>query len=128
LDIDHFKDVNDTFGHNTGDDVLRHLVAEWRRRLRRGDVLVRTGGDEFVVLLGDADPDSAESVARDLLALADAAILTVTGVASSVSAGMALLRADEEPAELLRRADEALYLAKREGRGRLVIEGAAARC
>jgi len=128
LDIDHFKDVNDTFGHNIGDDVLRHLVAEWRRRLRRNDVLVRTGGDEFVVLLGDADPDSAESVARDLLALADTAILTVTGVASSVSAGMALLRADEEPAELLRRADEALYLAKRGGRGRLVIEGAAARC
>ena len=128
LDIDHFKDVNDTFGHNTGDDVLRHLVAEWRRRLRRNDVLVRTGGDEFVVLLGDADPDSAESVARDLLALADTAILTVTGVASSVSAGMALLRADEEPAELLRRADEALYLAKRGGRGRLVIEGAEARC
>jgi diguanylate cyclase (GGDEF)-like protein len=122
LDIDHFKNVNDTFGHGTGDDVLRHLVAEWRHRLRRNDVLVRTGGDEFVVLLGDADPESAESVARDLLSLADAAILTVTGVASSVSAGMALFRHGEAPADLLRRADEALYLAKRAGRGRLVIE------
>ena len=57
FDIDHFKEVNDTFGHHIGDDVLRHLVAAWRQRLRRSDVLVRTGGDEFVVLLGDADPD-----------------------------------------------------------------------
>ena len=127
LDIDRFKSVNDTFGHGTGDDVLRHLVAEWRHRLRRNDVLVRTGGDEFVVLLGDADPKSAESVARDLLSLADAAILTVTGVASSVSAGMALFSHGQEPADLLRRADEALYLAKRAGRGRLVIEGTGAR-
>ena len=124
LDIDHFKDLNDTLGHDVGDDVLRHLVAQWRERLRRSDVLVRIGGDEFVVLLGDADPDSVESVARDLLTLADGAILTVTGVASSVSAGMALFRPEENAAQLLRRADDALYLAKRAGRGRLVVDRA----
>ena len=124
FDIDHFKDLNDTFGHDVGDDVLRHLVAQWRERLRRSDVLVRIGGDEFVVLLGDGDPDSVESVARDLLTLADEAILTVTGVASSVSAGMALFRPGENPAQLLRRADDALYLAKRAGRGRLVVDRA----
>jgi len=124
LDIDHFKDLNDTLGHDVGDDVLRHLVAQWRERLRRSDVLVRIGGDEFVVLLGDGDPDSVESVARDLLTLADAAILTVTGRASSVSAGMALFRPDENAAQLLRRADDALYLAKRAGRGRLVVDRA----
>jgi diguanylate cyclase (GGDEF)-like protein/PAS domain S-box-containing protein len=122
FDIDNFKDMNDTFGHDVGDDVLRHLVSQWRERLRRSDVLVRIGGDEFVVLLGDGDPDSVESVARDLLTLADGAILTVTGVASSVSAGMALFRPDENPAQLLRRADDALYLAKRAGRGRLVVD------
>jgi diguanylate cyclase (GGDEF)-like protein/PAS domain S-box-containing protein len=122
FDIDNFKDMNDTFGHDVGDDVLRHLVSQWRERLRRSDVLVRIGGDEFVVLLGDGDPDSVESVARDLLTLADRAILTVTGVASSVSAGMALFRPDENPAQLLRRADDALYLAKRAGRGRLVVD------
>ena len=122
FDIDHFKDVNDTFGHDVGDDVLRHLVAAWRERLRRSDVLVRIGGDEFVVLLGDADPEGVESVARDLVTLADEAILTVTGVASSVSAGMALFRPEENPAQLLRRADDALYLAKRAGRGRLVVD------
>jgi diguanylate cyclase (GGDEF)-like protein/PAS domain S-box-containing protein len=124
FDIDHFKEVNDTFGHHIGDDVLRHLVAAWRHRLRHSDVLVRTGGDEFVVLLGDADPLDAHSVASDLVALADEAILTVTGVASSVSAGMALFRPDEDPDRLLRRADEALYLAKRAGRGRLVVDQA----
>ena len=124
FDIDHFKDLNDTLGHDVGDDVLRHLVAQWRERLRRSDVLVRIGGDEFVVLLGDGDPDSVESVARDLLTLADAAILTVTGVASSVSAGMALFRPEENAAQLLRRADDALYLAKRAGRGRLVVDRA----
>lgn len=124
FDIDHFKEVNDTFGHNIGDDVLRHLVAAWRHRLRHSDVLVRTGGDEFVVLLGDADPANAQAVAADLVALADNAILTVTGVASSVSAGMALFRPDEEPEGLLRRADQALYLAKRAGRGRLVVDQA----
>jgi diguanylate cyclase (GGDEF)-like protein len=122
FDIDNFKDLNDTFGHDVGDDVLRHLVAQWRERLRRSDVLVRIGGDEFVVLLGDSDPDSVESVARDLLTLADSAILTVTGVPSSVSAGMALFRPEEDSAQLLRRADDALYLAKRAGRGRLVVD------
>jgi diguanylate cyclase (GGDEF)-like protein len=122
FDIDHFKEVNDTFGHHIGDDVLRHLVAAWRHRLRHSDVLVRTGGDEFVVLLGDADPGDAHSVASDLVALADEAILTVTGVASSVSAGMAMFRTDEDADQLLRRADDALYLAKRAGRGRLVVD------
>jgi len=122
FDIDHFKAVNDTFGHSIGDEVLRHLVARWRNRLRHRDVLVRTGGDEFVVLLTDAEPTDAEAVARDLIALADEAILTITGVASSVSAGMAVFRAAEDPEELLRRADEALYLAKRAGRGRLVVD------
>jgi diguanylate cyclase (GGDEF)-like protein/PAS domain S-box-containing protein len=128
FDIDRFKQVNDTFGHHIGDDVLRHVVAAWRHRLRRGDVLVRSGGDEFVVLLGDADPGDAYSVANDLVKLADGAILTVTGVTSSVSAGMALLRADEEPERLLRRADDALYLAKRAGRGRLVVDQVDAEC
>lgn len=124
FDIDNFKDLNDTFGHDVGDDVLRHLVAKWRERLRRSDVLVRIGGDEFVVLLGDGDPDSVETVAHDLLTLADGAILTVTGIASSVSAGMALFRPEEKPSQLLRRADDALYLAKRAGRGRLVVDRA----
>ena len=122
FDIDHFKDLNDTFGHDVGDDVLRHIVTQWRERLRHSDLLVRIGGDEFVVLLGDADPAGVEAVAHDLLALADAAILTVTGVESSVSAGMALFRPGENPAQLLRRADDALYLAKRAGRGRLVVD------
>ena len=122
FDIDRFKDLNDTFGHDVGDDVLRHIVAEWRERLRRSDVLVRIGGDEFVVLFGDVDPDGVESVARDLLTLADAAILTVTGMESSVSAGLALFRPGENPAQLLRRADDALYLAKRAGRGRLIVD------
>jgi diguanylate cyclase (GGDEF)-like protein/PAS domain S-box-containing protein len=122
FDIDHFKSVNDTFGHHIGDDVLRHLVAAWRHRLRRSDVLARTGGDEFVVLLGDAEPDQAHAVASDLMTVADEAILTVTGVASSVSAGMAMFRIDEGPDQLLRRADDALYLAKRAGRGRLVLD------
>jgi diguanylate cyclase (GGDEF)-like protein len=85
---------------------------------------VRIGGDEFVVLLGDGDPDSVETVAHDLLTLADGAILTVTGIASSVSAGMALFRPEENPSQLLRRADDALYLAKRAGRGRLVVDRA----
>jgi len=124
FDIDHFKDLNDSLGHDVGDDVLRHLVAKWRERLRRSDVLVRIGGDEFVVLLGDSDPESVEAVARDLLTIADGAILTVTGVASSVSAGMALFRPEENAAQLLRRADDALYLAKRAGRGRLVVDRA----
>ena len=124
FDIDNFKDLNDTFGHEVGDDVLRLLVAQWRERLRRSDVLVRIGGDEFVVLLGDVDGDSVETIAHDLLTLADEAILTVTGMASSVSAGLATFKSDENPSQLLRRADDALYLAKRQGRGRLVVDRA----
>jgi len=82
----------------------------------------------FGLTTSPTPPTLFADYARDLLALADTAILTVTGVAFSVSAGMALLRADEEPAEVLQRADEALYLAKRGGRGRLVIEDSPARC
>jgi len=122
FDIDHFKEVNDSFGHDIGDDVLRNLAAAWRERLRRSDVLVRIGGDEFVVLLGDADPENAQAVARELLSLANGVIITATGLATSVSAGMALLRPEEDAARLLRRADQALYLAKRAGRGRLVVD------
>lgn len=92
--------MDDTFGQNIEDVVLGHLVAKWHNWLRRRDVFVRTGGDGFVVLLGDADPAHYESVAKDLLAPSDESILTVTGVASSLSAGMALLRRDEDPARL----------------------------
>jgi diguanylate cyclase (GGDEF)-like protein/PAS domain S-box-containing protein len=95
--VGHFKEVNDSFGHDIGDDVLRNLAAAWRERLRRSDVLVRIGGDEFVVLLGDADPENAQAVARDLLSLASGVIITATGLATPVSAGMALFRPERVP-------------------------------
>jgi diguanylate cyclase (GGDEF)-like protein len=116
IDIDHFKDINDRYGHAAGDVALQRVVATISRRLRRGDALGRLGGEEFAVLLTGAGADGAEAYADELRALV-AADAAASGTPFTVSVGVAALRAAVLGAEgLLAAADDALYRAKRAGR------------
>jgi two-component system cell cycle response regulator len=127
IDMDFFKSVNDTHGHNTGDAVLKEFALRLRRNIRGVDLACRFGGEEFVVLMPDTDYRQAQGVAeRVRLAVAespfDAAGLPL---AVTVSVGVALNESDADtPEMLLKRADVALYRAKREGRNRVVFDAA----
>jgi diguanylate cyclase (GGDEF)-like protein len=130
IDIDHFKQVNDTYGHQAGDDVLREVASRIKAELRMSDALGRFGGEEFVVLLIDADQDSAGTVAQRIRAsVANQPFLLADGqgLAVTVSIGVAELDAserelaiEEAAQQLVAQADAALYEAKQQGRNRVV--------
>jgi diguanylate cyclase (GGDEF)-like protein len=120
LDIDHFKTVNDTHGHQTGDRVLVDLVARIAALLRRPDQLARFGGEEFVLLLPETSQEEAITVAERILA--DVAAPRDGLPPVTVSIGVATNRPDEDQIDtLLARADRALYQAKTEGRNRVEV-------
>ena len=117
LDVDHFKTINDTFGHGAGDDVLAGIAEHLRRQTRDEDVIGRLGGDEFVLILAATDRTGAEQLAeRVWAAIGTAGIDTGSGPAAvTVSVGVAT-GDGSDPGELLRNADAALYAAKAAGR------------
>lgn len=124
LDLDHFKDVNDTHGHAAGDHVLQQLAERWQAALRNVDLLGRTGGEEFSVLLPDTDCAAARAVAERLreATMEDPIKFEGRSIDCSVSAGIADLRASDECVdEALRRADAAMYRAKQNGRNRVEV-------
>ncbi len=122
LDADHFKQVNDAFGHDAGDEVLRAVVAVLRQGLRPADLVGRLGGEEFVVVLPDAGTPAALQRAEQLRAAVAALRFEVAGrrVPLTVSIGLATAGA-ESFADLLRRADHAMYAAKHAGRNRVEL-------
>ena len=129
IDIDRFKAVNDGFGHQAGDDVLRELARRIRQAVRGADLACRFGGEEFVVVMPDTDAALAASVAERLRASIEAMPFRVTGRAEplsiTASLGIATLKPDETTAQtIFQRADEALYAAKRNGRNRVVADAA----
>jgi two-component system, cell cycle response regulator len=118
LDVDHFKQVNDTYGHQTGDDVLREVADALVANTKGFDVAARYGGDEFVVLLPGCQHDDALAVAQRAR---DAIARQVGGAPVTISAGVATMPDNANDAErLLAAADAALYDAKRTGRDRVV--------
>jgi diguanylate cyclase (GGDEF)-like protein/PAS domain S-box-containing protein len=125
LDVDRFKDINDTLGHAVGDAVISRLGETFSARLRTMDVVARLGGDEFAVLLRRVDPDDAMQVADGLreLAAERLADLPLDGIQRvTLSVGVATFGEGEEvptPDELLSRADHAMYDAKRAGGNRV---------
>lgn len=124
VDADHFKRINDTYGHGVGDDVLRDLVARTREEIRKIDYFARLGGEEFGVLLPDASFDTTRAVAERLRAALDRPATGVpasAGPAYTVSIGLAMLEKGEDFAGLMRRADAALYAAKAGGRNRVEV-------
>lgn len=122
FDLDHFKRVNDRYGHEAGDCVLINCTQIVRTSLRRGDRIYRYGGEEFVLLLSDLGRSDLELVLSKLRSRI-AQRLRGPGGPVTVSMGVALLRQGEDWTGWLGRADAALYRAKREGRDRIVIDG-----
>ncbi|MHB1590179.1 MAG: GGDEF domain-containing protein [Sulfuricella sp.] len=128
LDLDHFKAVNDNHGHQAGDRVLREISARLLNRARKSDILVRYGGEEFMIILPDADAVKLAEVAEAIRACIAASPVMIdqgnTPLNITVSVGGALLCGGENRAEdIIGRADEALYRAKESGRNRVVIAG-----
>ena len=128
LDIDHFKAVNDSHGHDIGDAVLREFAVRLKRNIRGVDLACRFGGEEFVVLMPDTDYNQAEAVAeRVRQSIADRVfeVGAQRPLSVTVSAGVTLNeRMTDSPESLVKRADVALYRAKREGRNRVVFDAA----
>lgn len=126
IDIDHFKSINDTHGHEVGDAVLRAIGRRLRARLRENDVLARLGGDEFAALLYPLeDVAQAQRVAQNMLeAMAQPIVLPEGGtLQTSLSIGVALLPPAPQAslAAWVRRADQAMYCVKRAGRGAFAV-------
>jgi diguanylate cyclase (GGDEF)-like protein/PAS domain S-box-containing protein len=144
VDLDHFKPVNDTLGHDAGDQVLRTVAARFSAAVRSEDLVCRFGGDEFGVLLLDTDEPTACEVAARLVRAAQAPIAvgaTLVRIDASIgitlwsgsgsafgtgSGGTAGGRALDGPEALIRAADEAMYVAKQSGRGRYAVHRRAA--
>ncbi|MBM4092276.1 MAG: GGDEF domain-containing protein, partial [Planctomycetes bacterium] len=121
LDIDHFKQFNDRYGHATGDEVLRGIARELQRTIRGLDMVARYGGEEFVVVLPRATVEEARQAGERYRLAVDTARFHCSGedLAVTTSVGVAQILANENPVEMLRRADRALYASKRAGRNRL---------
>ncbi|MCG8069851.1 MAG: EAL domain-containing protein [Candidatus Thiodiazotropha taylori] len=119
MDLDHFKNINESFGHSAGDQLLQMVAGRLLSQLRNADTVARIGGDEFVILLADIDPGNIATVlSRDLIALFDTPFeIDNQPIAVSVSLGVSLFPQDGDSATaLLSNADAAVYRAKSEGR------------
>jgi two-component system, cell cycle response regulator len=127
-DIDFFKKVNDTHGHDAGDAVLREFASRFRRNTRGIDLACRLGGEEFIIIMPDTELSRAYQVGERLRACIAAEpfqINTATLLRVTASVGIATLEtADDTPESIFKRADQALYAAKRDGRNRVVADAA----
>ncbi|MGB7743177.1 MAG: GGDEF domain-containing protein, partial [Terracidiphilus sp.] len=121
LDIDSFKNVNDSLGHSAGDEVIQRVSAVLRDRMRPSDVLARYGGDEFVILSRDTTEAQAEEIAQRLIEEI-ATLRDLPGGRVTVSIGAAASRPGDTVEHLLRRSDEAMYRSKRGGRNRITVD------
>ncbi len=128
MDIDYFKNVNDSYGHDVGDDVIKGFASRIGKSVRGVDLACRYGGEEFVVVMPDTDLAVASSVSERLRRqIADQTFKDAKGtyeLAITCSIGVTVSREQEDSDSLLKRADEALYAAKRDGRNRVVVNSA----
>jgi diguanylate cyclase len=126
LDIDHFKEFNDQWGHLAGDQALRTLAYLVREHLRPDDLVARFGGEEFLILLPQTSLQQAEEIANRLRhCIATTPCNHTTGdklPAITVSMGLTILNSNDISRSLLERVDRALYLAKKAGRNRVVSQ------
>ncbi len=119
LDLDQFKDVNDSLGHGAGDELLANLAVLLRRRLRKTDIVARPGGDEFCIMLSHTDAEEADALAEQLIEMVRHHPFVIGGhpITVTASAGVAFYPEHGDTAEeLLARADLAMYQAKEDGR------------
>ncbi|MBY6032647.1 sensor domain-containing diguanylate cyclase [Marinobacter daepoensis] len=126
LDLDHFKAVNDTYGHDAGDQLLKEIARRISTCVRKTDTVVRMGGDEFIILLQEvAGPESAERVAAKILeVVAEPVVLTEGKARVGVSIGIAIAEGQTvTPEQLMEQADSAMYEAKRAGKNQYYVWG-----
>lgn len=118
LDLDHFKAVNDMYGHQCGDYVLKNIVKETQNKLRETDLVFRYGGEEFLILLHRTDKDGAAIVAEQVRKCIEQLVLDFDKQYLNVtlSLGITSLTKDDTSESMIKRADEALYIAKNSGR------------
>lgn len=124
VDLDHFKSINDTYGHQGGDEVLRHFVQTATQCLRQQDVMGRLGGEEFAIFLPGVDAKGAQVVAERLRAAvaSQPAALQQGSHALTISLGLTLCVPGDTPDTALHRADQAMYQAKERGRNRVELQ------
>jgi diguanylate cyclase (GGDEF)-like protein len=124
LDIDHFKNVNDTYGHAMGDEVLKQVVKSITSCIRQTDMCFRYGGEEFLIMLASADSAGAHRIAERIRCSIEEAIFTHEKGSLSItsSIGSATLFASDTMRTICERADSALYKAKNSGRNRVITD------
>jgi len=124
MDVDYFKQVNDTYGHSTGDDVLRMVANTQQYALRATDTLGRWGGEEFVAILYELqNEDNLQAIAEKVRSLVEASRLDVNGqgLTVTISIGGTLILPSDTPEVLIQRADRLMYRSKQAGRNRVTI-------
>ena len=128
IDIDHFKKINDSFGHGVGDEVLREFAVRLASNVRAIDLPVRFGGEEFVVVMPETELAHAHRIAERIrLHVAGSPFRVMDGeelLTVTISIGVAASLADDTPLKLIKRADEAMYEAKAHGRNRVIAKAA----
>ncbi|MEK5331836.1 sensor domain-containing diguanylate cyclase [Lysinibacillus sp. FSL W8-0992] len=117
LDIDHFKKVNDTFGHQVGDEVLAQLAQILNAQARQGDVVARFGGEEFVIILPETDVTTSWTIAEQLRQAVEQAQWQTGSI--TISIGIATVTEEDTDLTILKKADKALYVSKENGRNRV---------
>ncbi|WP_456403039.1 GGDEF domain-containing protein [Persephonella sp.] len=118
FDIDNFKSINDTYGHNVGDLVLKVTINEIKRHLRKTDIIGRFGGEEFLIILPETDLKGAEKIAEKLRDIISD--MKTEGIPEiTVSIGVAEYKSGEESSDFIKKVDVALYTAKRKGKNRV---------
>jgi diguanylate cyclase (GGDEF)-like protein len=124
IDVDHFKRINDTYGHSVGDIALCHLADTLKRNIRPSEPLYRFGGEEFLLLMQTSSPEEAALAAERLInVVRGASLMTPQGkpLTLTTTMGLSLVKGDEELLGVIERADKALYAGKNAGRDRYVI-------
>ena len=122
LDIDHFKNINDTYGHHIGDNVLKAFSHSIQSMLRESDLFGRTGGEEFTVILMDSDQDDSYIVAEKIRKEVEKIICDIHEIHITVSIGIAFLQEDDTLEDIMIRVDKCLYHAKKNGRNQVVSQ------
>jgi len=128
LDIDHFKKVNDTFGHDAGDEVLKIFASRVKAAVRTADLVCRLGGEEFVIVMPETGIDIARRIAERVRKAIEASAFPILAgqqaIPITVSIGLADRGKDVQAEQIFKRADRALYRSKQEGRNRVSAEAA----
>ncbi|HAN8300136.1 TPA: diguanylate cyclase DosC, partial [Escherichia coli] len=124
IDVDKFKEINDTWGHNTGDEILRKVSQAFYDNVRSSDYVFRYGGDEFIIVLTEASENETLRTAERIRSRVEKTKLKAANgedIALSLSIGAAMFNGHPDYERLIQIADEALYIAKRRGRNRVEL-------